>query len=100
MSSPTLEDVYIALATYVFRTNCVDAAVLSLALYDYLLNVGFEVEFIWGKRFSWLTLAYILLRYIGLVYVVTSILLNLSVSLPGLVSSCCILHIFQLHSSA
>lgn len=42
--------------------------------YDWALTFGQEVELIWRQHWSLMTILYLSLRYIGIIYVVVSIL--------------------------
>ncbi|KAG1788655.1 uncharacterized protein HD556DRAFT_847995 [Suillus plorans] len=45
-------------------------------MYDWVLTLGQEVELIWRQRWSLMTILYLGLRYLGILYAVFNILLN------------------------
>lgn len=53
-----------------------------VVVYDWVLTLGQEVELIWRQRWSFMTVLYLLIRYVGLPYSVIGVLVTMpSVSL-------------------
>ncbi|KAG1774506.1 hypothetical protein EV702DRAFT_527723 [Suillus placidus] len=50
----------------------------AVVVYDWVLTLGQEIELIWRQRWSLMTVLYLIIRYIGLLYSVLCILLNMS----------------------
>ncbi|OAX35733.1 hypothetical protein K503DRAFT_773171, partial [Rhizopogon vinicolor AM-OR11-026] len=44
------------------------AASIALVVYDWVLTLGQEVEFVWMQRWSFMTVLYLSVRYIGIPY--------------------------------
>ncbi|KAG1782866.1 hypothetical protein EV702DRAFT_231270 [Suillus placidus] len=62
-------------------------AASAVVVYDWILSLGKEIELIWRQCWSLMTLLYLVIRYIGLLYYVLYILRNMpSVSLTDVVS--------------
>lgn len=49
-------------------------AALTVVLYDWALAIGHEVELVWRKRWSLMTVLYISVRYTGIIYCVNAVL--------------------------
>ncbi|KAG1784727.1 uncharacterized protein HD556DRAFT_1451473 [Suillus plorans] len=49
-------------------------AALVVVVYDWVLTLGQEIELIWRKRWSLMTVLYLIIRYIGIPFSVTNIL--------------------------
>ncbi|KAG2104662.1 uncharacterized protein F5147DRAFT_261829 [Suillus discolor] len=63
-------------------------AALVVVVYDWVLTLGQEIELIWRRRWSLMTVLYLIIRYIGIPYSITNILENMaSVSLTDAVST-------------
>jgi hypothetical protein len=45
-------------------------------MYDWVLTLGQEVELLWRQRWSLMTVLYLSLRYLGILYAVLNILFN------------------------
>ncbi|KAG1748431.1 uncharacterized protein EDB91DRAFT_878893 [Suillus paluster] len=45
-------------------------------MYDWALSFGQEVELVWRQRWSLMTVLYLSVRYVGIIYIVISIMLN------------------------
>ncbi|KAG1798444.1 uncharacterized protein HD556DRAFT_1525515 [Suillus plorans] len=57
-----------------------------VVVYDWVLTLGQEIELIWGQRWSFMTVLYLLIRYVGLPYSVIGVLIAMpSVSLTDTV---------------
>lgn len=61
-------------ATYVLVASS------TAILYDWALIFRQEVELIWTRRWSFMTLLYVIVRYVGILYSIN----NLLPSLPGI----------------
>ncbi|KAG1779003.1 hypothetical protein EV702DRAFT_1089394 [Suillus placidus] len=48
-----------------------------VVVYDWVLTLGQEIELIWRQRWSLMTVLYLVIRYIGIPYSVTSVLLGI-----------------------
>ncbi|KAG2148019.1 hypothetical protein DEU56DRAFT_783613 [Suillus clintonianus] len=55
----------------------------SAVVYDWVLTFGQEYELIWRQRRSLMTALYIIVRYAGILYSVSNVLLNL----PGFLTT-------------
>ncbi|KAG2356185.1 hypothetical protein BDR07DRAFT_472401 [Suillus spraguei] len=65
-------------AIYTNRTSsCFIVAASVGVIYDSALTFAREIELVWRQRWSLMTVLYLSLRYIGIVYAVISILVNL-----------------------
>ncbi|KAG2119346.1 hypothetical protein DEU56DRAFT_918637 [Suillus clintonianus] len=49
-------------------------AVAAVVVYDWVLTLGQEIELIWRQRWSLMTVLYLVIRYIGVPYIVIDIL--------------------------
>ncbi|KAG1774436.1 hypothetical protein EV702DRAFT_523871 [Suillus placidus] len=57
-------------------------------IYDWVLTLGQEIELIWRQRWSLMTVLYLVIRYIGILFSVTNVLLYIGlVSLTDAVSN-------------
>jgi len=63
-----------------FKRDSLDGVVIgfTLMLYDYVLNLGDEVELIWTQRYSSTVLAYAVLRYLGITYAIALVVDTIS----------------------
>ncbi|KAG1733378.1 uncharacterized protein EDB91DRAFT_1348835 [Suillus paluster] len=69
-----------------------------VVMYDYVLGVGEEFELIWGKRWSFMTFLYALVRYTGILYAVANILFNTpTIYMPD--SVCAVMELIMYWSS-
>ncbi|KAG1798975.1 uncharacterized protein HD556DRAFT_164785 [Suillus plorans] len=58
-----------------------------VVVYDWVLTLGQEIELIWRQRWSLMTMLYLIIRYIGILYSVVNLLQTMrSVSLTDAVS--------------
>ncbi|KAG2123121.1 hypothetical protein BD769DRAFT_923269 [Suillus cothurnatus] len=48
-----------------------------VVVYDWVLTLGQEIELIWKKRWSLMTVLYLIIRYIGLLYSVINVFTNM-----------------------
>ncbi|EIW85980.1 hypothetical protein CONPUDRAFT_68614 [Coniophora puteana RWD-64-598 SS2] len=64
MSSISIEQEVLE-ATFNQNNNLLDACAITLAIYDYLLNLDAE-----GKKITWTTWLYAVMRYLALVLVI------------------------------
>ncbi|KAG1760471.1 hypothetical protein EDD22DRAFT_971084 [Suillus occidentalis] len=60
----------------VFSSYWIVAAVVVVA-YDWVLTIGQEIELIWRQHWSLMTVLYLVIRYIGILYSVASVLGNI-----------------------
>ncbi|OAX34101.1 hypothetical protein K503DRAFT_470694 [Rhizopogon vinicolor AM-OR11-026] len=72
----------------------VTVASLTMVIYDWVLTFGQEFELVWRKRWSLVTVLYLSVRYVGILYTVFNLIVTLpSVSLTDVVSNylyrCC-----------
>ncbi|KAG1797248.1 hypothetical protein EV424DRAFT_503685 [Suillus variegatus] len=59
-----------------------------VVVYDWVLTLGQEIELIWRQRWSLMTMLYLIIRYIGILYSVVNLLQTMrSVSLTDAVSA-------------
>ncbi|KAG1817885.1 hypothetical protein EV424DRAFT_986219 [Suillus variegatus] len=65
-----------------------EVAAVVVVLYDWVLTLGQEIELIWRRRWSLMSVLYLIIRYIGIPYSVVRLLENMpSVSLTDAVSN-------------
>lgn len=56
----------------------------AVAIYDWALTFGQEVELVWKQRWSLMTILYLIVRYIEIPYIVINLLQNIpSISVTG-----------------
>ncbi|KAG2368999.1 hypothetical protein BDR07DRAFT_845414 [Suillus spraguei] len=71
---------------YIFLRYWMVAAAAAV-VYDWVLSLGQEIELIWKQRWSLMTVMYLVIRYIGILYSIISVLENMPlVSLTDTVS--------------
>ncbi|KAI9567800.1 hypothetical protein HD554DRAFT_2172869 [Boletus coccyginus] len=71
-----------AVQTSITQNNSMALATLTAAGYDYILTFSDEIEYVWNKPWSWVSMLFIIIRYFGLSNVVI-ISLTESTFLPG-----------------
>ncbi|KIK33688.1 hypothetical protein CY34DRAFT_813454 [Suillus luteus UH-Slu-Lm8-n1] len=54
------------------------AAAGVVVLHDWVLTLGREIELIWKPRWSLMGVLYLIIRYIGILYAVANVLLNMT----------------------
>lgn len=55
--------------------------------YDWVLTIGQEIELMWRQRWSLMTVLFLSLRYLGILYAVLNILINIpTISMTDVVS--------------
>ncbi|KAG2143287.1 hypothetical protein BD769DRAFT_1043081 [Suillus cothurnatus] len=64
------------ISSYVFYSYWSVAAGV-VVVYDWVLSLGQAIELIWKQRWSLMTVMYLIIRYIGIPYSVTSILTSM-----------------------
>ncbi|KAJ7241439.1 hypothetical protein C8J57DRAFT_1369345 [Mycena rebaudengoi] len=74
MNSETESVEAIELAYQTFANNCANTAFIAILVYDWLLTLGPEVEYIWNQKMSFGKILYLINRYLVLVDLI--ILLN------------------------
>ncbi|KAF8424394.1 hypothetical protein L210DRAFT_3653489 [Boletus edulis BED1] len=57
-------------------------AVVTAVGYDYILNFSREIEYVWRKPWTWVSTIFVVLRYIGLCWIMTVALTD-STFVPG-----------------
>ncbi|KAG1769064.1 hypothetical protein EV702DRAFT_1203046 [Suillus placidus] len=89
---------------FISAASLIDYSVVvssAVVVYDWALTFGQEVELVWMRRWSFMNVLYICVRYIGILYSVIIILWNLPVSMTDVLlyyvehndcNSCLIVH--------
>ncbi|KAF8126824.1 hypothetical protein EV363DRAFT_1224222 [Boletus edulis] len=49
-----------------YLNNCVSLVMVAAVTYDYLLTFSDEIEYIWKRRWTWVSTVFLLVRYMGL----------------------------------
>ncbi|KAN0094509.1 hypothetical protein V8E55_002796, partial [Tylopilus felleus] len=55
-----------SIATGIVDNNYVTLVILTAVGYDYILTLWDEIEYIWNKPWSWVSVLFVLVRYFGL----------------------------------
>ncbi|KAJ7141572.1 hypothetical protein C8R46DRAFT_1135285, partial [Mycena filopes] len=71
---PTSTTAAVEAARETFVNNCATAAFIVILVYDWLLTLGVEIDYIWRQKMSWGKLLYFINRYLVIIDLV--ILLN------------------------
>ncbi|KAF8122281.1 hypothetical protein EV363DRAFT_1182873 [Boletus edulis] len=74
-------DVQSALQSFVLA-NYLSLATITAVVYDYILTFSREVEYVWCQPWTWVSTMFIVVRYIGLCWIVTAALFYSSL-VPG-----------------
>ncbi|KAF8126719.1 hypothetical protein EV363DRAFT_1347193 [Boletus edulis] len=67
-------------------------AVVTAVGYDYILNFSREIEYVWRKPWTWVSTIFVVLRYIGLCWIMTVALTD-STFVPGPPEACTVLYL-------
>jgi len=59
-----------------YLNNCVSLVMVSAVTYDYVLTLSDEIDYIWKRRWTWVSTVFLLVRYMGL-------LTSLTIALDG-----------------
>ncbi|EIW78007.1 hypothetical protein CONPUDRAFT_157174 [Coniophora puteana RWD-64-598 SS2] len=70
MASNEAEEILMVVELQLIENYSLVAA-FAMMSYDYVLNLGLEIDIIWAKKYTQMTLLYAMLRYVGLMYGVT-----------------------------
>ncbi|KAF8126694.1 hypothetical protein EV363DRAFT_1267891 [Boletus edulis] len=62
--------------------NYASLVVVIAAIYDYILTFSKEIEYVWCKRWTWVSTMFVVVRYIGFCWIILSALTGSSL-LPG-----------------
>ncbi|KAG1798893.1 uncharacterized protein HD556DRAFT_1525395 [Suillus plorans] len=81
------DPVWWPLINYTCLVNYFIAVCFAAVVYDWALTFGQEFELILVKRWSFMTILYVCVRYIGILYSVAYLLLNLPISLTDTVGT-------------
>ncbi|KAF8437126.1 hypothetical protein L210DRAFT_2356074 [Boletus edulis BED1] len=62
--------------------NYLSLAGITAVVYDYILTFSSEVEYVWCQRWTWVSTMFVVVRYIGLYWIVTAALTS-TLFVPG-----------------
>lgn len=68
---------YLTFITFGSLFNYLVVVSAVVVLYDWVLTFGQEFELVWMRRWSFVTVLYICVRYIGILYSVGAILVHI-----------------------
>jgi len=58
--------------------NYVSLIVVTVVVYDYILTFSKEIEYVWCKPWTWVSTIFLVVRYIGLYWIMTIALIGSS----------------------
>ncbi|KAF8452883.1 hypothetical protein L210DRAFT_2062598 [Boletus edulis BED1] len=68
-------------------TNYMYLVIVTAVVYDHVLTFAGEVEYIWRRPWTWVSTIFVVIRYIGLCWIMTIGLIGSSF-LPGPLATC------------
>ncbi|KAF8452886.1 hypothetical protein L210DRAFT_681009 [Boletus edulis BED1] len=54
--------------------NYISLAGITVVVYDYIITISREIEYIWLRPWTWVSMMFVVVRYIGLCWIMTSAL--------------------------
>jgi len=72
--------------------NYVSLAGATIVVYDYIMTISREIEYVWLRPWTWVSTMFVVVRYIGLCWIMT-IALDGSSFVPGPLESCTVIYL-------